>query len=461
MLSADQVLLILWKRKWTFLLTLVLVVAGSAAVTAYMSKRYEASSYLLVASVRTAASDFEATQTNQVLSKTYAELLQTRNTAEAVSERLRFAVGATDLQAVVEVQPITQSQLIRIRAEAGSAEQAQTIANTYAETFVDRVESLDPAGENSVRITLAEPAVLEPSAIRPRPKLYLALGIVLGCFAAAGASLLRNRLDQRVEITADAIDVVGIPVLGRIPRGARRDKEFHRHADAFRLVLANLTFTNLGVRPRTIAVVSPSESDGKTTCALNIARSAAEIGTRVLLVDGDLRRGGLTTMLHERFDGTEPGLSNLLLSPSGISSALTAHGDASLAVVSAGPTPPNPAALLGSRGLTEFEQAARDLFELVVFDTPPLLIGPDASLIATKTEGVVLIVDATRTRRTALTQAVDQLRRTQANILGVIVNRAGEVTSSYYDAARNGRSVRGRLDADVETFAAPRRTDDA
>ncbi len=459
MLSADQLLLVLWKRKWTFLATLVLVIAGTVAVTAYTSKVYEASSYLLVTSARTAGSDFEATQTNQVLSKTYAELLQTRNTAEAVAERLPFPAQATDLQSAVEVQPITQSQLIRIRAEAGSAERAQTIANTYAETFVARVGSLDPAREESVRITLAEPAVLEPSPIRPRPKLYLALGILLGCFAAAGASLLRNRLDQRVEIGADTIDVLGIPVLGRIPRGARKGKDVDRHADAFRLVLANLTFTNLGVRPRTIAVVSASEGDGKTTCALNIARSAAEIGTRVLLVDGDLRRCGLTTMLRESLDGTETGFSNLLLSPDGIPWALTPDGETPLTVVGAGPTPPNPAALLGSPGLTEFEGAARDQFELVVYDTPPLLVGPDASLIATKTEGVVLIVDAARTRRTALTQAVDQLRRTQANILGMIVNRAGEVTSDYY-GARNGRSTRRSLDAEVEVFAAPRRSKD-
>jgi len=460
MLSADQLLLVLWKRKWTFLVTLVLVVAGAAAITATMSKVYEASSYLLVASVRTAGSDFEATQTNQVLSKTYAELLQTRNTAEAVAERLPFAVQVTELQGVVEVQPITQSQLIRIRAEAGSADKAQTIANTFAETFVDRVDSLDPAGEGSVRITLAEPAVLEPSPIRPRPKLYLALGIMLGFLAAAGASLLRNRLDQRVEIGADTIDVLGIPVLGRIPRGSRA-KGLDRHADAFRLVLANLTFTNLGVRPRTIAVVSPSESDGKTTCAFNIARSAAEIGTRVLLVDGDLRRGGLTTLLKERFDGTEVGLSSLLVTPNGISRALTAKGDTPFVVVGAGPTPPNPAALLGSPGLTEFEGAARDLFELVVFDTPPLLVGPDASLIATKTEGVVLVVDATRTRRTALTQAVDQLRRTQANILGVIVNRAGEGSSYYYYGARTGRSAPRRPHVEVEALAATRRSNDA
>ncbi len=100
------------------------------------------------------------------------------------------------------------------------------------------------------------------------------------------------------------------------------------------------------------------------------------------------------------------------------------------------------------------------MFGLAVFDTPPLLIGPDASLIATKAEGVVLIVDVTRTRRTALTQAVDQLRRAQANILGVIVNRAGETTSDYYGVARNGRWSRRGRNADVEALAGPRRADD-
>ena len=456
MLSADQLLLVLWKRKLTFLLTLALVLAGTAAVTYSMAKVYEANAYLLVGTVRTAGSDWEATQTNQVLSKTYAELLQTRNTAEAVAAALPFEDSPEGLQAAVSVQPITQSQLIRIHAEADSPERARTIADTYATTFVERIDRSGVAGGDNVRVAVAEPAVLEPSPVRPRPKLYLAIGFLVGSFAGAAAAFLRNRLDQRLDITSATTEVLGLPVLGRIPQRPARPEELDpRLADAFRLVLANIAFANLGARPRTLTVVSAGEAEGKSTSALNLARSAVELGTRVLLVDGDLRRPGLTRMLRDRIDPDAPGFSSLLLAPERAAAAFDRADDA-LEVIGAGPIPPNPAALLGSEGLARFEAEAKERFDLVVFDTPPLLVGADASLVAARTEGVVLVLDARRTRRSSLTQAVDQLRRTGSNILGVIVNKSAEGGTDYYYGTPD-EGTETRRDEDVEAFSgAPR-----
>lgn len=456
-LTVDQLLLVLWKRKWTFLLTFVLVVAAAAAVTFTMAKRYEASSYLLVASSRTAASDFEATQTNQVLSKTYAELLQTRNTADAVAAELPFPATGPGLQHEVDVQPIPQSQLIRITVEESSPERAKEIADTYARVFVERVEALGGPSD-AVQVTIGENAALETIPVRPRPKLYLAIGILFGLFLAAGAALLRQRLDQRLELESGTTELLGLPILGRVPqRGtSRKDEPLDpRLADAFRLVLANLTFANLGVRPRTLAVVSAGEAEGKSTTALNVARSAVELGARVLLADGDLRRPGLTAMLREESREAGPGFSSLLLSPERLGSVLGEDRGA-IRFVPAGPLPPNPAALLGSDGLREFERAARELYDLTVIDTPPLLVGADASLVAAQTEGVVLVVDASRTKRTALTQAVDQLQRAQANILGVIVNRSAESAGGYYYKSDKGDEP--AVEDDVEAFSGPSRS---
>jgi capsular exopolysaccharide synthesis family protein len=103
----------------------------------------------------------------------------------------------------------------------------------------------------------------------------------------------------------------------------------------------------------------------------------------------------------------------------------------------AGPLPPNPAALLGAPALRQFDAEARERYRLVVYDTPPLSVSADASLVAAITDGVLLVVDARRTRRRTATHAVDQLRRANANILGVVVNRVDPAvhTSGYYYAA--------------------------
>lgn len=455
MLSVDQILFVLWKRRRTFVATFALVLAGAAAVTFTLPERYESSSYLLVSSGRTSASDYEATQTNQVLSKTFAELLQTRNTADAVAGTLSFPVSGPALQSSVQIEPIAQSQLIRISAQADSAERARETADAYASVFVERVEDDAVGASTSVDIVVAERAALELDPVRPRPLLYLLIGTILALFAAAAAALLRNRLDQRLEIPDGVTELLGLPVLGRIPqRGARAERDAQL-ADAFRLVLANLTFANLGGRPGSLAVVSAGEGEGKSTCALNIARSATELGTRVLLVDADLRRPGLTKLLGEEAAPT-PGFSSLLLTPERVRSELE-DSDASLHFVAAGPIPPNPAGLLGSDGLTHFERVGKELYDLVIFDTPPLLVGADASLISTHSEGVILVVDPSRTRRAPLAQAVDQLRRAQTNILGIIVNRVSETSAGYYYTSDPDASGQEPL-VELEAFSSAERS---
>jgi capsular exopolysaccharide synthesis family protein len=110
----------------------------------------------------------------------------------------------------------------------------------------------------------------------------------------------------------------------------------------------------------------------------------------------------------------------------------------SVDLLPAGPLPPNPAALLGSQALREFDDEAKEGYSLVVYDTPPLSVSADASLVAAITDGVVLVVDARRTKRRPATQAVDQLRRAHANIFGVVVNRVEPTHSGYYYTSEPG-----------------------
>jgi Mrp family chromosome partitioning ATPase len=107
-----------------------------------------------------------------------------------------------------------------------------------------------------------------------------------------------------------------------------------------------------------------------------------------------------------------------------------------LAVLPAGPIPPNPAALLGSNGLPQLDQRLRAEFEFVIYDTPPLSAGADATFVAAAADGVVLVIDGSRTHRTRAMQAVEQLRRTRANVLGVVINRASGRFEAYTYEAR-------------------------
>jgi Mrp family chromosome partitioning ATPase len=122
-----------------------------------------------------------------------------------------------------------------------------------------------------------------------------------------------------------------------------------------------------------------------------------------------------------------------------------------------GPLPPNPPALLGTPSLAEFERFAGTLFDLVVFDTPPLLAGVDAALISAASEGVVLVLDVAKTKRRTASHAVDQLRRAQANVLGVVLNRVPVEHAPYYYSDKAQARLGASVDGSVEASGQPRR----
>lgn len=442
MLNSEQLLAVVWKRRLTVVVTFLLTLAAVAAVTFSLPKTYSTTSYLLVNS-KAGGSAFEATQVNDVITKTYAELLQTRNTADLVARALPFPVKGAALQTAVTVQPVAQSQLLDITAQASSPDKARTIANTYASQFIATVAKR-ASGNNSTTVSLAEPAARITTPTSPKPKLYLLIGGLLALAAGVSCALVRQRLDQRLVIDDTTTEIFGLPVIGRIPersssriRSRRRTQEGEPELssvpdEAFRLVLANLGFVNHGERPASIAIVSAGPAEGKTSCAIAVSQAATELGAQVAVIDADLRKPGLTERLSP---GTRrPGLSNFLArsTPAPLSDFVTEFPGSRLRLVPSGPVPPNPAALLSSKALDDFHRRAQRTFDFIVYDTPPLSVAADASLLAARVGGVVLVLDAGKTRRSAVLNAVDQLERAEVNILGIVVNRVSESPGTYY-----------------------------
>jgi capsular exopolysaccharide synthesis family protein len=444
-LSTHDLLSVLWRRRWIAGFAFVLVLGTVAAATVSLPKVYQTTAYMLVNPSQPGSSDYEQTQISQALLTTYAELLKTQNLADQVSRRLGGDAETGNPADAIEVEGVTESQLLKITGEASTPELAQKLTNVYTQVFQERARQLADADASAGRATVAEPATLPADPARPRPKLYLAAGALLAALAAVGTALLVQRLDQRLEITDGMTEVFGLPIIARIPQGSSGaldrllagedgdSRESRAAAEAFRLLLANLAFINLGERPRTLAVVSSDEQEGKSTTALSLARAAGELGTATLLVEADLRRPSLAAKTRTWLGGRD-GLSNLLVRRAQLDDVIWALPDSTVDLLPAGPPPPNPAALLGSPAFAEVDTGVRAAYDFVVYDTPPLSVAADASLVAATSEGVVLVVDARKTHRKLALQAVDQLRRSHANILGVVVNRVdyGDYGTAYY-----------------------------
>lgn len=201
-------------------------------------------------------------------------------------------------------------------------------------------------------------------------------------------------------------------------------------SEQFRTVKTNIQFSMVDETLRTIVVTSAGPAAGKLTIAANLAATFASNEKKVLLVDADLRKptvhktfkvrnnDGLTTLLTDRNASLEEVIYRT-------------HSDG-LYVLTSGAIPPNPAELLASKRMEEIRQEMLDYFDLVIFDTPPLLAVTDAQVMASKSEGVIFVIPKGQANKEEVIKAKDLLEKVQANVLGAILNRVDKSDDSYY-----------------------------
>ena len=196
----------------------------------------------------------------------------------------------------------------------------------------------------------------------------------------------------------------------------------HTHstgAEAYRTLRTNLIFSQAVQTLKTMVVTSASPGEGKTTTAANLAVTFAQQGMRVLLVDCDLRRA----RLHKMFSvPREPGLTELILDHEVAAQVIRPTPIDGLSVLTSGMLPPNPSELLGGPRMERVLEMLQERFDVIILDSPPLLAASDASVLGTKTDGVLLVVRAGQTERGAAQQAIQQLGNVGARIIGAVLN---------------------------------------
>ena len=202
-------------------------------------------------------------------------------------------------------------------------------------------------------------------------------------------------------------------------------------SEQYRTVRTNLQFAVAGDQPlRSMTVVSSGPGEGKSTSAANLAVVFAQAGRKVLLVDADMRKA----TVHKTFGlSNEMGLSNLVSGQQAASSVIQATDVNNLSIITSGPTPPNPAELLNSRRMNILMEELYQTFDLIIFDLPPVMTVADGLIMASKTDGTVLVIREGVTRKDSVLEAKNRLLQAKARILGVIYNGAEQVNeSSYY-----------------------------
>lgn len=200
-------------------------------------------------------------------------------------------------------------------------------------------------------------------------------------------------------------------------------------AEAYRTLRTNIQFSSLDKPLRTLLATSTAPDEGKSTTLANLAVTMAQAEQRVILVDCDLRRPSQHTLFELP---NEAGLTSLMLAEDA-ELPLQETGVPGLSLLTSGPLPPRPADILGSRRMEAVIARLRDQADIVLFDTPPVVVVTDAAVLATRMDGVLLVFQAGKTSRERAREARRLLENVKANIIGVVLNNAEvERTYGYY-----------------------------
>ncbi len=421
------------RKHWRLVVLLAAVVVGAAGgITARTTSTYEASVKFFISTPAT-ASDNQAAYTGGLFSqqrvKSYAGLLTGPRLADAIRTDLGtpLSTDAISREISAHVQPDTV--LLSATVTDPDPARARDIAAALGRQFpklVDEIERPAAGGAANVRATVVAEPVLPSSPVSPRPVRNLALALLVGLLLGVGAAVARDALDNTVKTPEDLREVAGIATLGAIAYDSRassrplvvQDDPRAPRAEAFRQLRTNLQFVEVDRPLTSLVVTSPLPEEGKSTSACNLAITLAEAGVRVLLLEGDLRRPRVTDYLG--LEGAV-GLTSVLIGQVSLNDAIRKWPQADLAVLPAGPLPPNPSELLASAGMREVLDALEQAYDVVVIDAPPLLPVTDAAILAAMTSGTLICVRAGRIRKEQLRRAMEALQAVDAVVLGGVL----------------------------------------
>ena len=313
------------------------------------------------------------------------------------------------------------------------------------------------AGLRSNNIREVDIARTPAGPAEPNIPRNLSFAFVLGLTSGIGLAFVLEGMDNTVRTPEQAQLISGLPSLGLIPMGSKSSVEGgmkralvlngakdgkeavelitqsrpqSQMAESYRALRTSLLLTSLGAPPKTILITSALPREGKTTTSINTAIVLAQKGTRVLLIDADLRRPSIHKTLGL---GVRVGLSNVLTGGATVQQATVRSSlMPNLYILPAGTPPPNPAELMASTQMVDLLAELREQYDHVVVDTPPTLSVTDAVVISTKADAVVLVIRSSQTTKPALRRARDILTQVNARVAGVLLNAVNLDSADYY-----------------------------
>ena len=421
------------RERWLVVAVAVLVGVGCGAAVFFLRPpQYTATLTMYVSSqgADTTQAAFQGAQLSQDRVASYTELLVGPRVTSDVIRRLGLPEAPDELAAKMRATSKLDSVLLDVTVTDGSPQRATDIANAVGGVFPDLVAELERpttlGGRPAVAVRVVQPALVPTRPSSANLPVTLAVGLLAGLVLGIAAALARNALDVRVKSPEQLRALVDAPSLGAIaydPDVPRRPLTVYAdpqspRSEAFRQLRTNLQFIDIDNPRKVILVTSAMPSEGKTTTLINLALAISTTGSKVLVVEADLRRPRLSDLLGvERMIG----LTSVLSGRIDVSHAIQAWGRSTVDILASGPLPPNPSELLASRHMKMLLERLRISYDVILIDTPPLLPVTDSAALAPSTDGAVMICRFNQTTAAQVESARAALDAVSAPLLGTVL----------------------------------------
>ncbi|MCH1553085.1 MAG: polysaccharide biosynthesis tyrosine autokinase, partial [Luminiphilus sp.] len=360
---------------------------------------------------------------------------------QLVSERARF-------NSRIEALPDTQQQLFSLRRDV-------EVANEIYQLLLYNAQEMEVAKASTVgNVRIIDPAIVDRSdPVAPKKALIAVIGTLLGGLLGVAIVLIRRAVYRGIE-SADTIEAAGINVFASVPHSeeqqrwdveanegqrahkAKRDLQILADAEPTDLAVemlrnlrTSLYFNLTEASNKAVMISGPSPGVGKSFISVNLAITCAQAGQKVLLIDADMRRGYLHRYFHKR---NQEGLSNYLAGQIKLDEAIFDSSIENVDVITRGKTPPNPAELLEHSRLDELIAQCNEKYDVIIFDTPPMLAVTDASIVAQKVGNTLLVCRFEKTSKREVEHSAERLVRNGVRVTGAVLNGVKKRLSNYY-----------------------------
>ena len=488
--SAQRIGPILWRQKHVILASTAVMLMLALIYTARSAKVYEATAVLQV-SIPNQSASTDTTTASQGLAQNYATLLVSRGFLESNRAQIeRGRLDTAELESRLSASALQQTALVELHSTGPSPQAAQRLGQQVINAFLaslqteatnrtaqqqgqvqatinglsaritalqaspnagvppisEQISSLQASRQSLIEqnatlvanglaqgtsATLSSPPAASSTPIKPRLALNLIAGLLLGALLGVGLAWLRENLQPRLRSAEEAAALLNVPLLASIPLKARLDANDQTLLEAYDVLHTNLLFALRTQQMRLVTFVGPNPQVGKSSAVEGLAKAASGDGRNILVVDGDMRAGVLSSRLGK---SGHVGMAEVLQGEVSLDDALISLGHG-LSLLPTHRSNINPPSLLASSNMRSLSAELHDRFDIVLIDSPPIADLADGLILASLSDAVVMVARTGLTKPADLTAAATSLRHSQTLLVGIVVFEERQV-ESYYPATR-------------------------